>query len=151
MPAIVIVAGYCPSATCWRDCSASRSRSATMLALAGMVVALDSFGPVTGQCRRHCGDGRSPTGEFATPPTRSTPLATRPRRSPRATPSARPVWARWYSLRPTRRTCASLPPVAEPGSFFDGRHGRFCAVQPDVVAGLLIGGLLPFPVRRDVE
>jgi K(+)-stimulated pyrophosphate-energized sodium pump len=47
LPALVDRVRASSSPTRWPACSASRSPTTTMLALAGMIVALDAFGPVT--------------------------------------------------------------------------------------------------------
>ena len=105
----------------------------SMLSMAGIIVALDAFGPITDNaggiaemsaCRRTC----------ATSPTRSTPSATPPRRSPRATPSVRPA----CRAGAVRRLHAWLEAAGLQASTFDPS-------EPLVIIGLFIGGgLIPY-------
>jgi Na+/H+-translocating membrane pyrophosphatase len=66
----------------------------TMLALAGMVVALDAFPRMS-----------------ASSLTSWMPWAIPPKPSPKAMPSVPPVWHRWCSLRPTPRRSSITCPI----------------------------------------
>jgi len=108
-PALVIIAGILVTYSL-AGLFGIAIATTTMLALAGMIVALDAFGPSPTTpaalpkwpaCRRKC----------ARPPTRSTRSATPPRRSPRVTRSAPPVSAHWCCSRPTMKTSSSSSPT----------------------------------------
>ncbi len=74
-PAIVIIAGILVTYSL-AGLFGIAIATTTMLALAGMIVALDAFGPVTGQCRRHCPKWQAFRRKCARPPTHSMRSAT---------------------------------------------------------------------------
>jgi K(+)-stimulated pyrophosphate-energized sodium pump len=138
MPALLICAGI---VICYVLAGLFGIAIATtaMLALAGMVVALDAYGrspttpaasPRWRACRRTC----------ARTPTRSMRSATPPRRSPRATPSPRPALARWCCSRPTPRTSRTSSARASSASRPSASPWRTRMSW----SGLLIGGGLPY-------
>jgi K(+)-stimulated pyrophosphate-energized sodium pump len=115
----------------------------TMLALAGMVVALDAFGPVTDNAAAspRC---RACPPRSATPRTRWTRWATPPRPSPRATRSARRA-GRAGAVRRLHAGPRLLQANPTLYPYFAGIAAlTFSLADPYVVVGLLFGGLLPF-------
>ncbi len=148
LPALVIVAGIIVTYVLG-GLFGTAVAVTTMLALAGMIVALDAFGPVTdnaggiaemADCRRKC----------VTTPTRWTPWATPRRPSPRAMPSARRAWRALVLFAAYTQDLAYFTAQANAeGStvyqYFKGLGAvDFSLANPYVVVGLLFGGLLPY-------
>jgi K(+)-stimulated pyrophosphate-energized sodium pump len=144
LPAIVIIAASLPPIS-FAGLFGIAIAVTTMLALAGMIVALDAFGPVTDNAGGIAEMAGLPSEVRAPPQTRSTLSATRPRPSPRATPSGLPVSVRWCCLRPIRGPEILLGQCRGRARSSQGRDGRFLDLSnPYVVVGLLFGGLLPY-------
>jgi K(+)-stimulated pyrophosphate-energized sodium pump len=87
------------------------------------------------QRRRHRRNVGPAQGSASSSPTRSMPWATRPRPSPRATRSARPVSPPWCCSRPISTTCSTTSPTCKVD---------FGLTNPYVVIGLFMGGMLPY-------
>ena len=135
LPALVIVLGIWRRLRAGRDLRHRRRRHGAAVAdrrdrRARRVRARSPTTPAASPRWRSC------PRKSATSPTRSTPSATRRRRSPRATRSARPRSRRWCCSRPSRSSSTRSSPS-------DGKRAVvFLINDPDVLIGLLVGGLM---------
>ncbi len=143
LPALIIVAGII-SCYLMAGLFGIAIAVATMLALAGMIVALDAFGPVTDNAGgiaemagldkevRHTTDALDAVGNTTKAVTKGYAIGS-------AGLGALVLFAAYTA------DLQYFASKAEPGSFFDGLGAlTFSLSSPWVVVGLLIGGLLPY-------
>jgi len=115
----------------------------TMLALAGMIVALDAFGPVTDNAGGIAEMSELPSEVRVTTDAldavgNTTKAVTKGYAIGSAGLGALVLFAAYSE------DLAYFKKTAAPGSFFDGVSVDFSIANPYVVVGLLFGGLLPF-------
>ena len=142
LPALVIIAGIL-SAYSLAGLFGIAIAVTTMLALAGMVVALDAFGPVTDNAGgiaemadlpaevRHTTDALDAVGNTTKAVTKGYAIGS----------AGLGALVLFGAYTEDLRFFAA---TAEPGSFFEGVTVDFSLSNPYVVVGLLFGGLLPY-------
>ncbi|MBI1359928.1 MAG: sodium-translocating pyrophosphatase [Alphaproteobacteria bacterium] len=142
IPALIIIAGIIFTYTLGHLIGVAIAVT-TMLALAGMVVALDAFGPVTDNAggiaeMSSLDDKVRETTDTLDAVGNTTKAVTKGYAIGSAALGAVVLFAAFTS------DLDFFSKNAAPGSFFDNVHANFDLSNPYVVVGLLFGGLLPF-------
>jgi len=142
LPAIVIIAGILVTFNL-AGLFGIAIATTTMLALAGMVVALDAFGPVTDNA-----GGIAEMAELDSSVRETTDALDAVGNTTKAVTKGYAIGSAGLGalvlFAAYTEDIAYFRDNAEPGSFFDGVVVDFALSNPYVVVGLLFGGLLPF-------